>query len=102
MIDIVLLFLMFTEQKRVLCICLFQILEEGAAQVMSEDLSSEGRVDHIKMMMGLHPTYLTCFLQTQNALLQLDGPLPLSWRHFIIILVREETYFCLGPLDCKF
>lgn len=58
---------------------------------MSEALLSEGRVDHINMMMGLHPTYLTCFLRTHNALLQLDGPLPLSWRHFIIILVREET-----------
>ncbi|KTG39820.1 hypothetical protein cypCar_00005828 [Cyprinus carpio] len=67
-----------------------EILEEGAAQVMSEDLLSEGRVDHIKMMMGLHPTYLTCFLQTQNALLQLDGPLPLSWRHFIIILASAR------------
>uniref|UniRef100_A0A673LPW6 Sestrin-2-like n=1 Tax=Sinocyclocheilus rhinocerous TaxID=307959 RepID=A0A673LPW6_9TELE len=68
-----------------------EILEEGAAQeVMSEALLSEGRVDHINMMMGLHPTYLTCFLRTQNALLQLDGPLPLSWRHFIIILASAR------------
>ncbi len=75
-------------------ICLFQNLVEGAAQeVMSEALLSEGRVDHINMMMELHPTYLTCFLRTHNALLQLDGPLPLSWRHFIIILVREETWY---------
>lgn len=74
-------------------ICLFQILEEGAAQeVMSGALLSEGRVNHINMMMGLHPTYLNCFLRTQNALLQLDGPLPLSWRHFIIILVRLSTF----------
>ncbi|XP_016136360.1 sestrin-2-like [Sinocyclocheilus grahami] len=68
-----------------------EILEEGAAQeVMSEALLSEGHVDHINMMMGLHPTYLTCFLRTQNALLQLDGPLPLSWRHFIIILASAR------------
>ncbi|KAK2886935.1 hypothetical protein QQF64_014148 [Cirrhinus molitorella] len=68
-----------------------EILEEGPAQeVTSDTLLSEGRVDHINMMMGLHPTYLTCFLRTQNALLQLDGPLPLSWRHFIIILASAR------------
>ncbi|KAI2652877.1 Sestrin-2 [Labeo rohita] len=68
-----------------------EILEEGAAQeVMSGALLSEGRVNHINMMMGLHPTYLNCFLRTQNALLQLDGPLPLSWRHFIIILASAR------------
>ncbi|XP_056105493.1 sestrin-2 [Rhinichthys klamathensis goyatoka] len=68
-----------------------EILEEGAAQeVMSEAPLSEGRADHIIMAMGLHPTYLTCFLRTQHALLQLDGPLPLSWRHFIIILASAR------------
>lgn len=56
--------------------------------MMSEALLSEGRTDHVTMAMGLHPSYLGCFLRTQHALLQLDGPLPLSWRHFIIILVR--------------
>ncbi|XP_065147110.1 sestrin-2 isoform X1 [Paramisgurnus dabryanus] len=72
-------------------LCLCQILEEGPAQeVMSEALLTEGRADHITMAMGLHPSYLPCFLRTQHALLQLDGPLPLSWRHFIIILASAR------------
>ncbi|KAA0710356.1 Sestrin-2 [Triplophysa tibetana] len=68
-----------------------EILEEGPAQeMMSEALLSDGRVDHVTMAMGLHSSYLACFLRTQHALLQLDGPLPLSWRYFIIILASAR------------
>lgn len=84
---------LFTEQTSVI-FCLRQILEEGPAQeMMSEALLSDGRVDHVTMAMGLHSSYLACFLRTQHALLQLDGPLPLSWRHFIIILVGLAYLF---------
>ncbi|XP_051948662.1 sestrin-2-like isoform X2 [Xyrauchen texanus] len=65
--------------------------EDGAIQeVISEALLSDQRADHITMAMGMHPTYLACFVRTQHALLQLDGPLPLSWRHFIIILASAR------------
>ncbi|XP_030644935.1 sestrin-2 [Chanos chanos] len=68
-----------------------EILEEGAGQdVMTEAFLSMGRVDHVTMVMGLHPSYLNCFLRTQNALLQLDGPLPLPWRHYIIIMASAR------------
>ncbi|XP_038822819.1 sestrin-2 [Salvelinus namaycush] len=36
--------------------------------------------------MALHPTYLSCFLRTQHALLELDGPLPRPWRHYIVVM----------------
>ncbi|XP_051527402.1 sestrin-2 isoform X2 [Myxocyprinus asiaticus] len=57
---------------------------------MSEALLSDQHADHLTMAMGMHPTYLACFVRTQHALLQLDGPLPLSWRHFIIILASAR------------
>ncbi|XP_051992280.1 sestrin-2-like [Xyrauchen texanus] len=68
-----------------------EILEEGSTQeVMSEALLPYRHADHITMVMGMHPTYLACFVRTQHALLQLDGPLPLSWRHYIIILASAR------------
>lgn len=69
-----------------------QILDEGAGQeVMTDALLSVSHANHLVTVMGLHPAYLSCFLRTQNALLQPDGPLPLSWRHYIIIMVREDA-----------
>lgn len=56
---------------------------------MTDRLLSVSHADHVTAVMGMHPTYLNCFLHTQNALLQPDGPLPLSWRHYIIIMVSE-------------
>lgn len=59
--------------------------------VLTDTLLSVSHAAHVTAVMGMHPTYLKCFLQTQNALLQPDGPLPLSWRHYIIIMVRETA-----------
>lgn len=47
-----------------------------------------GRLDNISVVMGFHPQYLTSFLRTQHYLLQMDGPLPLHYRHYIGIMVR--------------
>lgn len=47
-----------------------------------------GRLDNISVVMGFHPHYLTSFLRTQHYLLQMDGPLPLHYRHYIGIMVR--------------
>ena len=77
-------------------LCVFltpsQILDEGPDQeVLIEAFLSLGRFDHITMVMALHPTYLSCFLRTQHALLELDGPLPRPWRHYIVVMVRACT-----------
>lgn len=58
--------------------------------VLIESFLSLGRVDHLTMVMALHPAYLSCFLRTQQALLELDGPLPHHWRHYISIMVRTS------------
>ncbi|XP_046874875.1 sestrin-2 isoform X1 [Hypomesus transpacificus] len=70
-----------------------QILEEGLDQkVLMEAFLSLGRLDHITMVMALHPAYLSCFLRTQHALLQLDGPLPHPWRHYIVIMAAARHH----------
>ncbi|XP_053347602.1 sestrin-2 isoform X2 [Clarias gariepinus] len=67
------------------------ILNKAAGQeVLADTLLSVTHADNVTAVMGMHPTYLNCFLRTQNALLQPDGPLPLSWRHYIIIMASAR------------
>ncbi|XP_053469214.1 sestrin-2 [Ictalurus furcatus] len=66
------------------------VLSEAAGQEVLTDTLSVSHADHVTTVMGMHPTYLNCFLRTQNALLQPDGPLPLSWRHYIIIMASAR------------
>ncbi|KAF5908640.1 cartilage matrix protein, partial [Clarias magur] len=59
-------------------------------EVLTDTLLSASHADNVTAVMRMHPTYLNCFLRTQNALLQPDGPLPLSWRHYIIIMASAR------------
>lgn len=78
----------------VLCL---QMLKEGPDQdILIESFLSLGRVDHLTMVMALHPSYLSCFLKTQHALLELDGPLPHHWRHYIAVMVRKLQYVTIN------
>lgn len=73
-----------------LFILALQMLKEAPDQdILIEAFLSLGRVDHVTMVMALHPAYLSCFLKTQHALLELDGPLPRHWRHYIAVMVRK-------------
>lgn len=79
------------------------MLKEVADQdVLTESFLSTGRVDHITMVMAMHPAYLSCFLRTQHALLEMDGPLPHDWRHYIAVMVREGRFFSLKTLGRTF
>ncbi|KPP64344.1 hypothetical protein Z043_117323 [Scleropages formosus] len=49
-----------------------------------------GGLDHLTQVMGLHPHYLQAFLRSQFYLLQVDGPLPLHWRHYIAIMAAAR------------
>ncbi|XP_023267908.1 sestrin-2-like isoform X2 [Seriola lalandi dorsalis] len=70
-----------------------QILKEESDQdILIESFLSLGRVDHIAMVMALHPAYLSCFLRTQHALLELDGPLPRHWRHYIAVMAAARHH----------
>lgn len=70
-----------------------QILQEGLDQdILIESFLSLGRVDHITMVMAFHPAYLSCFLKAQHALLEMDGPLPRHWRHYIAIMAAARHH----------
>ncbi|XP_029023041.1 sestrin-2 isoform X2 [Betta splendens] len=70
-----------------------QILKEVSHQdILLESFLSLGRVDHITMVMALHHDYLSCFLKTQHALFELDGPLPRHWRHYIAIMAAARHH----------
>ncbi|XP_047461500.1 sestrin-2 isoform X3 [Mugil cephalus] len=70
-----------------------EMLKEGSDQdILIESFLSLGRVDHVTMVMALHPAYLSCFLRTQHALLELDGPLPRHWRHYIAIMAAARHH----------
>ncbi|XP_042363029.1 sestrin-2 isoform X1 [Plectropomus leopardus] len=60
--------------------------------ILIESFLSLGRVDHITMVMALHPAYLSCFLRTQHALLEMDGPLPCHWRHYIAVMAAARHH----------
>ncbi|KAM9823638.1 sestrin-2 [Neosynchiropus ocellatus] len=69
-----------------------QILGGRDKDILIESFLSLGRVNHVTMVMALHPAYLSCFLRTQHALLELDGPLPRHWRHYIVVMAAARHH----------
>ncbi|XP_069751228.1 sestrin-1-like isoform X3 [Narcine bancroftii] len=65
-------------------------LEDAERQLYIEAFVSTGRVNNITMVMGLHPQYLESFWKTQYYLLQMDGPLPYHYRHYIALMAAAR------------
>ncbi|XP_072356784.1 sestrin-1-like isoform X2 [Scyliorhinus torazame] len=65
-------------------------LEDSERQLFIEAFVSTGRVDNVTMVMGLHPQYLESFWKTQYYLLQMDGPLPYHYRHYIAVMAAAR------------
>ncbi|XP_059805174.1 sestrin-2-like isoform X1 [Hypanus sabinus] len=65
-------------------------LEETERQLFIEAFVSTGRLDNVTMVMGLHPQYLENFWKTQYYLLQMDGPLPYHYRHYIGLMAAAR------------
>ncbi|XP_069830914.1 sestrin-1 [Dendropsophus ebraccatus] len=76
------------------------IPEEEILQVGTEDANMHtvfadafadmGRLDNITLVMVFHPQYLESFLKTQHYLLQMDGPLPACYQHYIGIMAAAR------------
>lgn len=83
---------------------ILQVPQEGGESSLRQLLEafvSAGRVDHVAMVMGLHPEYLSSFWKTQYLLLRMDGPLPYHKRHYIAIMVSSGDsgcYCCSGGI----
>uniref|UniRef100_H3BCQ9 Sestrin 1 n=1 Tax=Latimeria chalumnae TaxID=7897 RepID=H3BCQ9_LATCH len=58
--------------------------------LFEEAFAALGRLDNITLLMVFHPQYLHSFLKTQHYLLQMDGPLPLYFRHYIGIMAAAR------------
>lgn len=69
-----------------------QVGKEDATMhtLFAESFATLGRLDNVTLVMVFHPQYLESFLKTQHYLLQMDGPLPLHYRHYIGIMVRTR------------
>uniref|UniRef100_A0A3Q3XIB3 Uncharacterized protein n=1 Tax=Mola mola TaxID=94237 RepID=A0A3Q3XIB3_MOLML len=82
-----------------------EMLKEGPDQdILIESFLALGRVDHLTMVMALHPSYLSGFLQCQHALLELDGPLPRHWRHYIAVMAaaRHQCLYLVQQHSASF
>ncbi|XP_069743636.1 sestrin-1 isoform X5 [Narcine bancroftii] len=58
--------------------------------LLIEAFATFGRLDNITLLMGFHPQYLDSFLKTQHYLMQVDGPLPYCYRHYIAIMAAAQ------------
>ncbi|XP_048349044.1 sestrin-1 isoform X2 [Sphaerodactylus townsendi] len=58
--------------------------------LFAESFTTLGRLDNITLVMVFHPQYLESFLKTQHYLLQMDGPLPLHYRHYLGIMAAAR------------
>ncbi|XP_012877823.1 PREDICTED: sestrin-1 [Dipodomys ordii] len=58
--------------------------------LFADSFAALGRLDNITLVMVFHPQYLESFLKTQHYLLQMDGPLPLHYRHYIGIMAAAR------------
>nr|XP_033792395.1 sestrin-1 isoform X2 [Geotrypetes seraphini] len=71
-----------------------EILQVGTEDVrlhtVFADALAVGHLDNITLVMAFHPQYLESFLKTQHYLLQMDGPLPLHFRHYIGIMAAAR------------
>ncbi|XP_037750525.1 sestrin-1 isoform X6 [Chelonia mydas] len=91
----------FIPEKEVCCLQVhcelyaFKILQVGNEDAQMHTLFADsfatlGRLDNITLVMVFHPQYLGSFLKTQHYLLQMDGPLPLHYRHYIGIMAAAR------------
>ncbi|XP_062344708.1 sestrin-1 isoform X1 [Cinclus cinclus] len=69
-----------------------QVGKEDATMhtLFAESFATLGRLDNVTLVMVFHPQYLESFLKTQHYLLQMDGPLPLHYRHYIGIMAAAR------------
>ncbi|KFO79105.1 Sestrin-1, partial [Cuculus canorus] len=71
---------------------MIQVGSEGTMMhtLFADCFATLGRLDNVTLVMVFHPQYLESFLKTQHYLLQMDGPLPLHYRHYIGIMAAAR------------
>lgn len=60
---------------------------ERETELYREMFFHDGRCSHMVQLMMCFPEYLESFVRTLHFVMRCDGPLPLSWRSYIGIMV---------------
>lgn len=68
--------------------------KDGSSPLCMKALANRGRLDTVSQQMASHPQYLESFLRTQHYILNMDGPLPHHYRHYIAIMVSVPLDDC--------
>lgn len=68
--------------------------KDSSSPLCMKALASRGHLDTVSQQMASHPQYLESFLRTQHYILNMDGPLPHHYRHYIAIMVRVPFSDC--------
>ncbi|KAM9471132.1 sestrin-3 [Clarias gariepinus] len=66
--------------------------KDGSSSLCMKALASRGRLDTVSQQMASHPQYLESFLRTQHYILNMDGPLPHHYRHYIAIMAAARHH----------
>ncbi|XP_069582342.1 sestrin-1 isoform X1 [Ranitomeya imitator] len=69
---------------------ILQVGMEDENMVLADAFADMGRLDNVALVMVFHPQYLESFLKTQHYLLQMDGPLPACYQHYIGIMAAAR------------
>jgi len=62
---------------------------EPVATIFKEIFLETGRVNHIDRILAWHPSYFAKFMEMYDLMMKEPGPLPLHFRNYIAILVRQ-------------
>ncbi|XP_028414580.1 sestrin-1-like [Dendronephthya gigantea] len=68
--------------------------KDDTESLLVESFLASGRLTHVHWLMGYHPQYLECFLNTHFYLMRAEGPLPFDWRCYIAILAASRHRCC--------
>ncbi|XP_062855874.1 sestrin-3 [Trichomycterus rosablanca] len=66
--------------------------KDRSSPLCVKTLASRGRLDTVSQQMASHPQYLESFLRTQHYILNMDGPLPHPYRHYIAIMAAARHH----------
>uniref|UniRef100_F6T7E5 Uncharacterized protein n=1 Tax=Ciona intestinalis TaxID=7719 RepID=F6T7E5_CIOIN len=78
--------------------------DEQAHSLYSESFIQNCRLEHMVMVMGLHPQYLQQFLDTNVHLLQSSGALSYEYRSYIAIMAaaRHQCTYLVHLMEAQF
>jgi hypothetical protein len=63
--------------------------KEPFRRIFVDMFTISGRVAHVSRVISLHPGFFDCYFSTLSFVMREPGPLQISWRWYIALLVRR-------------